>query len=392
MAKDLIFVDAHGDKKPVDLNVGMYKEAADSGLTLKQHLSNLYPTNAEKHGSAYEQVLEQCGIFVKGNREFGIRASTIDDVLNPKDAASVITRDGVPASRVLFPAVFLDVIEDKLAVDYATTPNSFGSMLAQDISINGDRWERPVLNFSNPEAARGAPISQLALPNSMLTITASDRSQRIPNWSIGMEISEQALKSTTIDLVGLAVARQAAVEGHERTNGYILSLLNGDTDIGMAALSTISGKVKTAVSLDASATSGLTQKAWLAWLVANANKRTISHVITDLAGAQTIWDRSGKPALYGDNRVTPSQDTLFEVMNPSWPQSVKVFITTDVNWPAKTIMGIDSRYAITRVKSLTAQYSAVEQFVLKRSTAMRMDKGELVYRFFDEAFEVLTYA
>lgn len=392
MAKDLIFVDAHGDKKPVDLHVGLYKEAADSGLTLKQHLTNLYPTNVDKHGSAFEQLLEQNGVFVKGNREFGIRASTMDDVLNPKDAASAITRDGVPASRLLFPAVILDVIEDKLAVDYTTNPNALTSMLAQDLSINGDRWERPVLNFSNPEAARGASISQLALPNSMLTITASDTTQRIPNWSIGMEISEQAMKSTTLDLVGLAVSRQAAVEGNERANAYILSLLNGDTDLGMVALSTISGKVKTAVSLDAAATAGITQKAWLAWLVANANKRTISHVVTDLAGAQAIWDRTGKPAVYGDNRVTPSQDTLFEVMNPSWPQSVKVFITTDASWPAKTIMGFDSRYGITRVKSLSAQYSAVEQFVLKRSTAMRIDKGELLYRFFDEAFEVLTYA
>jgi len=392
MAKDLVFIDAKGDKKPVDLSVSLYKEAADNGVTLKQHLTNLYPTNAEKHGSAYEQLLEQCGVFVKPNREFGIRASTMDDVLNPKDASSAITRDGVPASRLLFPAVILDVIEDKLAVDYTTNPNALTAMLAQDISINGDRWERPVLNFSRPEAARGAPISQLSLPNSMLTITASDTTQRIPNWSIGMEISEQALKSTTLDLVGLAVSRQAAVEGNERANGYILSLLNGDTDLGMVALSTISGKVKTAASLDAAATSGITQKAWLAWLVANSNKRTISHVVTDLAGAQAIWDRTGKPAIYGDNRVTPSQDTLFEVMNPSWPQSVKVFITTDASWPAKTIMGLDSRYGITRVKSLSAQYSAVEQFVLKRSTAMRIDKGELVYRFFDEAFEVLTYA
>ena len=96
MAKDLIVVDARGDKKPVDLHVGMYKEAADAGLTLKQHLSNLYPTNVEKHGSAFEQLLEQSGVFVKGNREFGIRASTMDDVLNPKEAASAITRDGVP--------------------------------------------------------------------------------------------------------------------------------------------------------------------------------------------------------------------------------------------------------------------------------------------------------
>ncbi len=392
MAKDLIIVDARGDKQPVDLSVGLYKDAADAGLSLKQHLSNIYPTNAEKHGSAFEQVLEQCGIFVKSNKEFGIKASSMDDVLNPKEAASAITRDGVPASRLLFPAVILDVIEDKLAVDYDTNPSALTSMLAQDISINGDRWERPVLNFSGPEAARSAPVSQLSLPNSMLTITASDKSQRIPNWAIGLEISEQALKSTTLDLVGLAVSRQAAVEGNERANAFILSLLQGDTDLGMAALSTFAGKVQTAASIDAAATANLTQKSWMTWLTQRTNKRMITHVVTDLAGAMTIEARVGKPIVTTDNPTSRRIDTLFEVINPNWPGQVKVFITNDANWPAKTIMGIDGRYAITRVKSLTAQYSAIEQFVLKRSTAMRIDKGELVYRLFDEAFEVLTYA
>lgn len=392
MAKELVIRAASGENKAVDLSVGIYKEAADAGLSLSQHLANLYPTNAQKDGSPMAQLLEQCGVFVKGNKEFGISASSMDDVLNPKEASSAITRDGVPASRLLFPAVILDVIEDKLAVDYDTNPSALTSMLAQDLSIQGDRWERPVLNFSAPEAARGAAISQLAMPNSMLTITASDKSQRIPNWAIGMEISEQALKSTTLDLVGLAVARQAAVEGNERANGFILSLLNGDSDLGMDALSTFAGKVQTAASLDAAATSGLTQKAWMTWLTQRTNKRKITHIVTDLAGAMAIEGRANKPVITTDNPNSNRIDTLFEVINPMWDARVKIFLTNDANWPAKTIMGFDARYGITRVKSLTAQYSAVEQFVLKRSTALRIDKGELVYRLFDEAFEVLTYA
>lgn len=394
MAKELVYIDASGDKLPVDLNLEMYRTAADSGQSLSQHLATLYPTNAEKHGSAYEQLLEQCGVMVKGDKAFGLRPSTMEQVLTPKDAAgTAITREGIPASRILFPAVFLQVIEDKLQVDYMTNPNAVNTMIAQEDSIAGDRWERPVISFTNgPEAARGQAISQLSMPNAMMSITASDKSMRIPSWAIGLEISEQAMRSTTIDLVGLAVARQAAVEGNERANGYILSLLNGDIDYGMAALSTFSGKVVTAASLDASATSGITQKSWLSWLTARANKRTITHIVTDLAGAMAIENRLGKPVVTVDNPTSQRIDTLFTVINPTWESNVKVFLSNDPNWPAKTIMGIDSRYGIHRVSSLTAQYSAIEQFVLKRSTAMRVDKGELVYRLFDEAFEVLTYA
>lgn len=391
--KELVIVDARGDKKPVDLSLDLYRDAAEAGLSVRQHMANLYPTNAAKNGSAMEQVLEQCGIFVKGDKEFGLRASTMQDVLNPKEAAgSAITRDGIPASRLLFPAVILDIIEDKLQVDYTTNPNALTSMVAIDDSIQGDRWERPVLNFSKPEEARSAPVSQLSLPNSMLTITASDKSMRIPSWAIGMTISEQALRSTSLDLVGLAVSRQAAVEGNERANGYILSLLNGDVDYGTVALSAVAGKVQTAVSLDAAAATGISQTAWLKWLSQRSEKRVITHVVTDLAGAMAIENRAGKPTVTGDNPTSNRIDTLMEVINPTWPSKVKVFLTNDANWPAKTIMGLDNRYAIHRVKSLTAEYSAIEQFVLKRATSLRIDKGEMVYRLFDEAYEVLTYA
>lgn len=393
MAKDLIYIDAAGDKQAIDLSVGMYEAAAQANQSLPQYLATSHPTNADKHGTVFEQLLEQCGVFVKGDKSMGLKKATMEDMLAPKDAAGAVnTRDGVPASRILFPAVFLQTVEDKLQVDYSTNPNALSSMIAQEDSIPTDRWERPVLNFSNPEGARSQGVAQLAMPNAMLTITASDKSMRIPSWAIGLEISEQALKSTTLDLVGMAVARQAAVEANERANAYILSLLNGDIDYGMAALSTFAGKVQTAVSLDAAATTGISQKAWLGWLTTRANKRTITHIVTDLAGAMAIESRANKPIISVDDPKSPRIDTLFTVINPSWETNVKVFISNDPNWPAKTIMGIDARYGIHRVNSLSAQYSAIEQFVLKRSTAMRIDKGELMYRLFDEAFEVLTYA
>lgn len=390
MADNLIYIDAKGDKQPVDLHVGLYREAAEKGQSLKQLMANKYPTNAEKHGSAYEQVLEQSGVFVRSDKEIGLKASSLEDVLSPKEAA--ITRDGVPASRILFPAVIMDVIEDKLARDYTRNPSALNSLLAMDESINGDRWERPVLNFSKPEAARGGPVAQLAMPNSMLSITASDKSMRIPSWGIGLEISEQAQRSTTLDLVGLAVARQAAVESNERAQGYILSLLNGDSDLSMAALSTISGKVQKANTFDTSITAAgqLTYKAWLKWLTQRSSFRTITHVVTDLEGLFSLRAMYAAERVQSGTKDTPSMDTGVTIANPTWPTNVQVVLTEDPNWPANTFMGVDKNYGVHRVNSLTAQYSAIEQFAMKRSTMLRIDKGEVVYRFFDEAFEVLS--
>jgi len=387
---DVIYIDAKGDKQAVDLSVSMYADAADKNMSLKQFMAVKYPTNAEKHGSAYEQVLDQAGVYVRDNKEFGIRASTIGDVVNPKNAAA-ITREGIPASRLLFPAIMLDVIEDKMMRDYATNPAGLTGLLAIDDAIQGERFERPVLNFSRPEAARSGTIAQLALPNAMLSITSSDKAMRIPTWGIGLEISEQAQKSTTLDLVGLALARQAQVEANERANAYILSLLQGDVDHGMAALSTIAGKVVKASVYDATivAAGTLTKKAWMKWLTANSTYRTITHVVTDFDTAVVLDNllNGTNSSTFGPTATITSK---VSVMNTSWPSNVQIFVTNDTNWPANTIMGLDKSAAVHRISSTTAQYSAIEQFAMKRSTMLRFDKGDMVYRLFDEAFEVLT--
>lgn len=392
---DLVYIDAAGDKQALDFGIHTYRAAAEANLSVPQFLASRFPTNAERDGTAFEQALEQCGVFVKGDPANGIQSSRLDDVVG-RGAAGAITINGTPASRILFPAAILAAVDNRLKAGVEgenSTPDAFDSMVAFEDSINGERFERPVLDLSGPEASRSAPTAQLAMPPVIMGIKVSDVSRTIPTWAIGVEISEQAQRAWSLDLLSLVVSRQAAVERMERAEGYVLSLLNGDTDLGQASLSSIPGKVVTAVSLDATAASGLSQKAWLAWLSRNPTKRVITTVITDLAGAMAIEQRAGRPTS-SDNigGVTQRMNTTFRVLNAQWPGEVEVYITNNPSWPAKTIVGLDKRYGIHRVKSLTAAYQAVEDFVMKRSTAMRIDNGELVYRLFDEAFEVLTYA
>jgi len=383
------FKDFSGAVHQVPLDIELYRAASEAGQSFEQHINHLYPTGANQP-SAFRQILASEGINLTADKKTGMRASTVAEMMNGLQAGTVL-KEGIPASRILFPAAIMSAIENKLQVDRETTPNAFEQLIAVDDSINSDRYERPILDFSKPEGARSATITQLAMPNTMLTITASDTSRKIPVMSLGMEISDQAKAATTLDIVGLALARQAAVERNETAQGYILSLLNGDTDQGMASLASLS-KVQKAVSFDAtiSANGVLSHKAWIKWLAQNSTKRRITHVVTDLDTAMAIENRTGKPVITGDNPTSPRIDAIPTIMNPSWDFNTKIFITQDPNWPAGTIMGLDQRYGVHRVKSLTAQYEAVEALVMKRSTQMRFDHGEIVYRLFDEAFEVLT--
>lgn len=385
------FYNAQGEVHQLPIELSMYQAASDKGMSLAQYLNHTYPTNPEKYGSTFDQVLASEGIFLKGDKEFGIRPSTLQSIMNPQ-AGGVVTKDSVPTTRIVFPAAILQAVEDKLVANLTITADAFDKMVAVDDAISNDRFIRPVLNFSKPEAARSQGIAQLATPASMLSITVSEVARTIPTYSLGMEVSDQALKNVTLDLTALALARQAATERNARTQQYILQLLNGDTDMGTSALSSISGKVQKASSYDASITTAgaLTQKAWMSYLFNNATRRTITHVVTDLAGALAIENRTGKPVITQDNPQSPRIDTLQSVVNPMWPSNVKVFISLDPNWPANTIMGFDVNYGIHRVTSLTAAYQAIEQFVLRRSTGLRFDFGVIVYRLFDDAYDCLS--
>jgi hypothetical protein len=109
-----------------------------------------------------------------------------------------------------------------------------------------------------------------------------------------------------------------------------------------------------------------------------------------LAGALAIENRSGRPTVQTDNATSPRIDVGMSIANPTWPDQVTVVITQDPNWPSGTIMGLDNRYGYHIVNSTVLSYEGMEQFAIRRSTKMRFDQGSIAYRFYDQAWSVLT--
>lgn len=387
------YINARGETQQIKLDVTMYRQAAERGMSLQQFL-NTEHADTGANGPAFNQILASEGIFVQANRDVGIRPSTMEAILNgrPNMEAGVNVKDAVPTSRILFPAVIMQAVEDKLLQNLAMTANALEDMIAIDETINGERYEHPVVNFSKPEAARSQGSSQLAPPPSMMTITTSDKAYRIPSFALGLEVSDQALKATTIDFVALSLARQAAVERNERANNYLLAIFNGDVDNGEGSLASL-GLVDNASTFDAAATGGtLTQKAWMKYLMKNGTKRTITHLVTDIDTAMKIEGRTGKPTVMQDDGTTNRFDTQFNVMNPTWAKNPKLFLVENAAWAANTIMGLDASWAIRRVRNLSADYQGIESYVLRRSQAMRFDFGEHVNRLYNDAYGCMVLA
>lgn len=387
------FYDEQGQIQQVEVTLDLVREAADNSMSVREWVNTIYPTDANTYGDAFTQLCASEGLVMQSNKRAGIRAPSLGAVLEGKpkmEATGAVVRNPSQQARVLLMPAIGALIEDKLVGDLNMHATAFDSMIALDETI-ADEWLLwPEANYSKPEQGRSQVTSQLARPARMLTLTTSEKQVRIPTYALGIEWSEQATRYLNLDFVALSIARQIAVERNERAQQDLLSMLNGDIDMGQASLASL-GKVKTAVSLDAAATSGLTQKAWMLWLYSGTARRRITHVVTDILGAMAIEGRAGRPTVSGDNNTSPRINAEASVLNPTWGD-VQVFITDDPNWPAKTIMGIDSEYGVHRITSTSASFTAQEEFVLRRGSAMRWDTGSLCRRLYNDAFEVLTYA
>lgn len=388
------FIDAKGSTQQIEANLDMVRAAKENGMSFRDYVNSTYDTDAEKYGDAFSQLCASEGIVLQPNKQYGMKASSLDAVLNGRTVleAGTIVRNPSNQGRVLLMPAIGALVEDKLVADLNMNADEFDRIIAQDDTI-ADEWLLwPEINFAGPEAARSQVTSQLAKPATMMSVTTSEKSVRIPTYSLGIEWSEQATKYVNLDLLALAIARQVAVERNDRANTNLLNLLNGDADMGQASLSSL-GKVTTAVSLDAAASTGITQKAWMLWLYQNSKKRKINYLVTDIAGAMAIEGRANKPVITGDNPNSPRIDANVRVSNPTWMSELPIFIVDpSVGWPARTILGLDTRYAIQRVNSTNASYQAQEDFVLRRGSAMRFDFGTICRRLFNDAFECLTYS
>lgn len=384
------YIDKDGLTQQVEITPSIYREAQDAQVSVESLINQQHPVR-EGDAPAFKQMVASLGLFVKNDRKNGIRATRLRDAMDGTCMqAATNTRDAVPQSRILYKAAILSTVEDKLAEDLNTTAAAFDRMVAVTDSIEGTEFKRAVLNYDAPEGARSQPVAQLAAPSNMLTLTVSDRSQTIPTDALGIQWSDKVEAGIGLDIVALSVARQIAVQRDARAGENVLALLNGDEDLNMAALSAIANAYIDASDLDSTATGGkLTQAAWVKWLYRGARFRRLDWVITDIDGALAMENRVGKPVVVGDDATSPRIDSQIRVANPLIPASVNVFVTDNPDWPAATLLGLDSRFAIQRINSVSANYQATEEDLIRRSRSMRWDSGSAAIRLFDQSFSVL---
>lgn len=400
-------IDASGSQQDIDFEVTAYKEAGDHQLSLTQLLERKYPSSA-KHGTTFEQCMQQTGMFIHADKSIGLHPPTMKQVLEGSgvelNAGAINRNDGsqnnTVSGRLLFPEVILQIIESELSESYDDLLRGYDSMVATTAFVTSPKVDQPIINVTAPlgDEYRSQPISQLTEPAALVTITVAEKSYRIPTKSIGLTISDQALEATSLDLVGIAMTQQARQERIRLVEESLTGMINGDVDADP------SGSALTpfnADTLDATITADgvLTQKAWIHYLRDNYRKMTITHIMCDIDTALAIENRTGRPTMYGvdgaggkslsDNPSSPRIDALFSIENLGLT-APRVLLLDTALIGANTIVGIDQRYAIRRLVNVNAAYSAIENYVMRRATSFRVDYGENAHKLMPDAWSMMT--
>lgn len=396
------FIDASGAQE-VTLSLRDWQVAQDHNLSLRQYVNQKYPTVADSKHDTFTQMCQSVGMYTKPAREIGIRPISMKEI----ETGGLDFSMGMQGSevmpvqtKILFPAVIAELVENKLQFDRQSAIGSFDKMLADVYSVAGRRIEQPYIDFTRangPESVRNQERAQGAEPTTMMTIKAGEKTLTIGETPLAVTVTDEAMQATTIDMVALAMARQAEVEAYTRVGEDLKKVLNGDVDAGSYGTSALSSV--TAASFDTSITAAgaLTEYAYAKWLYTGIEKRRINYIVTDFAGAWAIKNRT--PSVLTNTAASmiyvgakdDSMDAKDSIFYPNLVDSVQVFvIPSTAGWPANTLMGFDSRYAMRKWVNTLATYSDVERYVLRRASTFVVSFGSKVTRYFDDAFSTLT--
>lgn len=404
----MAYIIVDGKSQVVELDIKLYREAKDANMSAEHFINTKYNTAEATYGSPYQQLLASEGLTVGQENRFGLRPKTLAEILDlpSAQAATNVDRKTDPfgtQSRTLFPLAVITAIEDSVQPDRATDDRIFRKMAAITVPIAGDVFAQPVLDYGVPggahtgaTGAKAARVTQLATVPTMLMLTTSDTYKNLPTYGIGVEMSDKAMKSTTLDLLTLTLGRYFQIEKDARVYTYLSNLFAGDLDHNTGAVSAV-----TTTTLDSAATGGVvTHKSWVKFLARSRKQRHIDYLICDMDAYLAIEARTGRPG-------TVAWDPRLATIDPQLRPAEAVPFGADVKWmivdpataggpvPANTVWALDSTQAFMMVENTEAAYQATEAFVLRRSESMVWHWSEEAVRLLPSnltAFDVLTIA
>lgn len=377
------YIDSAGGVQQVEITADMLLDKPrEAGLSPTAYINRTFADANLKVGTAMEQFRSSLGIYAQGNKDFGFTDLTLGQIeanLNVSKGTGTMGTE----SRAFVVQTILDATESKMLKDMTSDTTAFDSMVGMNMSIATEVFEQPVIDYTKTEAGKSQRMAQNATPPLLISFSTSDVVRKLPVWNMGMQWSDQALRATTLDFVTMSVARYLMIERDERVNTYLSEVFLGGGDLNKTTVATVASS-----ALDSTSTGGvLTHKAWVKFLARNRKYRKITHVACTVGTYLQIEGRTGRPGTVNyDPRmagaIAGGQNAM--PINVSFGEDVKVFLVDDAAGggpiPEGQVWALDARSALTRVTNTGASYSAMEEYAMKRSSMMRFDWSEGIFR------------
>lgn len=413
MQGEFKYRDSSGNVKTGYMALDDYRIASDNNMRASAVVNARHSDADPQYGTAFEQGMKYLGIFPKDDPRYGVSATRIKDIMDGTctsklsgyqlaSGGSIVSPKapiggGTPASRLFFPEVILGFIQEELQADYGAEESAWNSMFAMNSSITSSVWTQPVINTTAPQSQDMRPIGQNQLPTNMISITASQTSKALGEIAIGLQMSDQAMRDATIDLVSIIVKEQTMGQRMRMLWHDLNQVITGNISAGESALTPVS--FKTAYDSTAAATK-ITHAGYLAMLWDATRVYSWNMMFGPLASYMAIEQRVGRPLQFdpatatyntgneGTYGLNPGNPRLinFTTANPSY------LIVPDGVVPANQLVMLDTRYALAKVTNVAANYAATEQQILQRSTSWIWTMSEFVYRFRDDAIKVIDFS
>lgn len=372
------FIESGGRPSQIPISIDIYKSAADRNLSVPAYLQQEYGQKADKNyanGSVFSQVMASLNapIDVKGK---GFRAMKLGNILDGTFRAAVTQKT---ALTILAPAAILSIVEENKTEDYTDTLSMFEKLITIDKSNSSDTFAMPIFDVSNADKRQASAIGQSAI-SYVGQLTISRKSHTIPTFSYCLEAADKALKDYCIDTIAIYLRLLRNSLAFNLVCQQLNSLINGDRDMDIKPLPVVPIN-----KYDSEAGNGvLTHKAYMKWLRNDCRFYQVDYVLCNEDDYFRIIERKGCPNISLEqmaNATKPINKNIFE------PQ---IFILDEGIVPSGTLVGIDSRYAIARLKNSWANFDAVEEMVMRNGKALHFYERQVVYRHDDQAFKVTT--
>jgi len=380
-----------GTMKDAEVGLSQYQKASRAGMNLSQYLQSEYPDADTQQGTAFQQFATSMGFNLNPKAKFKNSSAHVLEG-NAMIAGAVTAPDGQDrsiAGRLLMPEIVLGMQEMNLPQNTSPLRDALMSKVAMRTSVNSKTYYRPVVDSDTNRNFQQREIGQGATPDLLVKIATSERGYTIPTTSFGIEITDEALASTTLDQIGMMIRSARRSIDNKSVYRWIDRIVNGDAQHCITALTPVNLS-----TFDSTITgSEVTQTAWLKALLDGQEYWEADTMLATKNSFLAIQNRGQRPTVSDDTGRDNRLNAGMNLMNVALETIDTIMVNKDAALGgAGNFLLFDSQQSLEYAQNVSASYEAVERYVMRRAEQMRYDMAEEMFRWRDDAMMLVSRA